>query len=92
MIFNLEKNKLIKKLQTAKFNVGIIGLGYVGLPICARFVDANINVYGVDNDKKKVTSLKKEFHISKNKNLRDFKYFKHKKDQISSDYKILRKL
>ena len=53
MIFNLEKNKLIKKLQAAKFNVGIIGLGYVGLPICARFVNANINVYGVDNDKKK---------------------------------------
>ena len=90
MIFNLEKNKLIKKLQTAKFNVGIIGLGYVGLPICARFVDANINVYGVDNDKKKVTSLKKGISYIKNKNLRDFKYFKHKKDQISSDYKILR--
>ena len=65
MIFNLEKNKLIKKLQTAKFNVGIIGLGYVGLPICARFVDANINVYGVDNDKKGNLIKKRNFIYQK---------------------------
>ena len=90
MVFSSEKNKLIKKLQASKFNVGIIGLGYVGLPICARFVDANINVYGVDNDKKKVNSLKKGIPYIKNKNLRDFKYFKHKKNQVSSDYKILK--
>ena len=53
MIFNLEKNKIIKKLKNEKFNFSIIGLGYVVLPICARFVYANINVYGVDNDKKR---------------------------------------
>ena len=88
MVFNVKINKLIKKLQAAKFSVGIIGLGYVGLPICARFVDANINVYGVDNDKKKIILLKKGIPYINNKNLRDFKYFKYKKNQVSSDYKI----
>ena len=55
---NLEVKRFIKKLQTTKFSVGVIGLGYVGLPICARFVKANIKVYGLDNDKK-IQLLKK---------------------------------
>ncbi|OUU50880.1 MAG: hypothetical protein CBC25_07175 [Pelagibacteraceae bacterium TMED65] len=88
---NLRIKKFIKKLQTTKFSVGVIGLGYVGLPICARFVKANIKVYGLDNDKKKINQLKKGISYIKNNNLKNFNYFKYNKSQVGSDYKILNK-
>ena len=88
---NLKIKKFIKKIQSTKFSVGVIGLGYVGLPICARFVKANIKVYGLDNDKKKINLLKKGISYIKNNNLKNFNYFKNNKSQVSSDYKILNK-
>ena len=47
---------IIKKLKAKKFSVGIIGLGYVGLPLAIKFISQNIKVLGVDNDKKKFFS------------------------------------
>ena len=80
------KNKITKR----NFSVGIIGLGYVGLPICARFIKANIKVFGIDNDIKKVNSLKKGLSYIKNNNLKNFNYFKKYKNQVSNNYKILK--
>lgn len=47
---------LIEK-KTAK--IGIIGLGYVGLPIVLRFCEEGFNVIGFDVDPEKVKLLKK---------------------------------
>jgi UDP-N-acetyl-D-glucosamine dehydrogenase len=38
-------------------NVGIVGLGYVGLPLAMEFADAGIDVVGVDVDATKVARL-----------------------------------
>ena len=38
-------------------NVGIVGLGYVGLPLAMEFADAGVNVIGIDVDVQKVASL-----------------------------------
>ena len=46
--------KLIKKFKGKKFIVGIIGLGYVGLPVCERFASAKIEVIGIDIDQSTV--------------------------------------
>ena len=37
--------------------IGIIGLGYVGLPLCLQFSKTGANVIGVDIDEKKVNSI-----------------------------------
>ena len=37
--------------------IGIIGLGYVGLPLAMTFAESEFNVLGIDIDKKKVASL-----------------------------------
>jgi UDP-N-acetyl-D-glucosamine dehydrogenase len=37
--------------------VGIVGLGYVGLPLAVAFVEAGISVVGVDTDPKKIAAL-----------------------------------
>ena len=39
-------------------SVGIVGLGYVGLPLAVAFADAGLNVIGVDADPGKVETLK----------------------------------
>jgi UDP-N-acetyl-D-glucosamine dehydrogenase len=39
-------------------NVGIVGLGYVGLPLAVSFCDAGHNVVGVDVDPRKIGALK----------------------------------
>jgi UDP-N-acetyl-D-glucosamine dehydrogenase len=37
--------------------IGIVGLGYVGLPLAMEFAEAGVDVIGVDVDVQKVTSL-----------------------------------
>ena len=39
-------------------SVGIVGLGYVGLPLAMEFAEAGIDVIGVDVDAQKVTGLR----------------------------------
>lgn len=39
--------------------VGVIGLGYVGLPLLAAFHDAGLRTLGFDNDPDKITALEK---------------------------------
>jgi UDP-N-acetyl-D-glucosamine dehydrogenase len=38
-------------------NIGVIGLGYVGLPLCLLLAEAKFNVTGFDIDQKKVNDL-----------------------------------
>tara|TARA_B110000211_G_scaffold225711_1_gene278325 strand:- start:7081 stop:8370 length:1290 start_codon:yes stop_codon:yes gene_type:complete len=48
---------LKNKLKSKKVIIGIIGLGYVGLPLANAFVNKNIKVYGFDNDKTKIKKI-----------------------------------
>ncbi len=47
----------MKKIHSRKAIVGIIGLGYVGLPLALRFVEAGFQVVGFDIDVMKVETL-----------------------------------
>ena len=40
-----------------KYDVAVIGLGYVGLPLAIQATDSNLNVYGYDIDEDKVNSF-----------------------------------
>lgn len=48
---------LISKIKQKKIKVGIIGLGYVGLPLTIRFCEESFSVIGFDIDRTKVESL-----------------------------------
>jgi UDP-N-acetyl-D-glucosamine dehydrogenase len=50
---------LIQKIKERSACVGVIGLGYVGLPLVQEFGKAGFLVKGLDIDKKKVDSLSK---------------------------------
>jgi UDP-N-acetyl-D-glucosamine dehydrogenase len=48
---------LLEKIRDRKAVVGVIGLGYVGLPLALRFSEAGFRVLGFDTDPEKVASL-----------------------------------
>ena len=43
-----EYNSLMTKIETREARVGIVGLGYVGLPLAMAFIDGGFNVLGFD--------------------------------------------
>jgi UDP-N-acetyl-D-glucosamine dehydrogenase len=55
-----------KKIENKTIKVGILGLGYVGLPLAFEFANAGINVLGFDIDEKKVKVLNTGKSIIKN--------------------------
>jgi UDP-N-acetyl-D-glucosamine dehydrogenase len=51
------KEQLIKKVRSKSAIIGVIGLGYVGLPLTKRFLEAGFHVIGFDIDQTKVDQL-----------------------------------
>jgi UDP-N-acetyl-D-glucosamine dehydrogenase len=49
--------KIVQKIKSKKAVIGVIGLGYVGLPIMIRFAEEGFKVLGFDIDLKKVKSV-----------------------------------
>jgi UDP-N-acetyl-D-glucosamine dehydrogenase len=47
------------KIERREITVGIIGLGYVGLPLAVEFARKGLRVIGIDIDARKVESLKR---------------------------------
>ncbi|MEA3286952.1 MAG: nucleotide sugar dehydrogenase [Candidatus Marinimicrobia bacterium] len=48
---------LLKRVEKKEFTVGVIGLGYVGLPLAVEFGNAGIRTIGIDIDSKRVARL-----------------------------------
>ncbi len=51
------KETLLEKLKTRKAKVGIIGVGYVGLPLAITFANAGFEVVGIDPIQEKVDMI-----------------------------------
>jgi UDP-N-acetyl-D-glucosamine dehydrogenase len=50
---------LLERIQSKQARVGVIGLGYVGLPLVIEFCRAGFTVTGFDVDERKVEMLKR---------------------------------
>ena len=51
------KEQLLQKINTRDARIGVVGLGYVGLPLAIAFAQAGFHVVGVDIDSSKITKL-----------------------------------
>lgn len=51
------KTNLLDKLRLKTARVGVVGLGYVGLPLAVEFAHAGFHVTGLDIDERKVDKL-----------------------------------
>ncbi|MCE0448892.1 MULTISPECIES: nucleotide sugar dehydrogenase [Brevibacillus] len=49
--------KLKQKMESKTVKVGVIGLGYVGLPLAMEMAKSGFSVYGIDLDQRKVETL-----------------------------------
>jgi UDP-N-acetyl-D-glucosamine dehydrogenase len=56
---NLVKDQLLKSIHDHTARIGILGLGYVGLPLAAAFGEAGFQITGIDPDPHKVNTLNK---------------------------------
>jgi len=61
---DIKKNNIFfelkKKIVKNKIVAGVVGLGYVGLPLSLSFAKKKIKVFGFDNDKSKIQQLKQK--------------------------------
>ncbi|MCD5324305.1 MULTISPECIES: nucleotide sugar dehydrogenase [Pontibacillus] len=51
-------NHLAQKIEAKKANIGVVGMGYVGLPLAVEMVKSGFNVTGIDLDPNKINALK----------------------------------
>ena len=51
------KNNLLEKIKSRNAHIGVVGLGYVGLPLLLRFSEVGYRVLGFDTDALKVDML-----------------------------------
>jgi len=53
------KDALLNSIRDHSAKIGILGLGYVGLPLAAAFGEAGFHITGIDPDPRKVNTLNK---------------------------------
>lgn len=82
---------LINLVKHNKETVGIIGLGYVGLPLAIEFASKNINVIGFDLNKKKIKSLNDKVNYIKDINEKDFQEALSKNIKFSYELSLINK-
>ncbi|OGP21398.1 MAG: UDP-N-acetyl-D-glucosamine dehydrogenase [Deltaproteobacteria bacterium GWA2_55_10] len=54
----MSTNYNLKKIERKEARIGVVGLGYVGLPIALRFCEEGFKVTGIDVDSSKVDAIK----------------------------------
>ena len=78
--------KLSDNLKNKKYNIAIIGLGYVGLPLAKCFLDESFKVYGIDIDLFKVNNLLQGKQYIKNISIDNIKSKINKDFIVSSNF------
>ena len=53
------KNPLLERIRSREAKVGVVGLGYVGLPLGMAFAEAGFPVLGLDIDARKVEHVER---------------------------------
>ena len=53
------KQQILSRIEDKSAIIGIIGLGYVGLPLLLRFTEVGYRVLGFDTDRSKIEKLGK---------------------------------
>ena len=52
-------SRLFARLQSREARVGVVGLGYVGLPLAVEFARSGLTTVGIDLDSQKVAAVQR---------------------------------
>ncbi len=84
---------LERRIKDRKARVGVIGLGYVGLPLVKTFLKKDFPVTGFDIDTKKVDMLNRGRSYIKHVSAGELRSFlKNKKFTATSDFRLLTRM
>ena len=84
------KDDLLEKIRAHRARVGVVGLGYVGLPLVLRFGDEHFPVIGFDVDPEKIRKLNAgESYIRHIPGARLQTLLKEKRFEATSDFRRL---
>ncbi len=88
---NTVKAELLKSLKEHTAKIGILGLGYVGLPLATAFGEAGFQIIGIDPDPRKVNALNKgESYVQDVSDKQIAKLLKEGKLSATTDFSALR--
>jgi UDP-N-acetyl-D-glucosamine dehydrogenase len=83
-------DKLEEKIKNKDILLGVIGLGYVGLPLCLTFLKKGIKVIGFDSDPTKIDKLEKGLSYIKHISPEEFENYRTTKQFIPTcDFSML---
>ncbi|MCP4732128.1 MAG: nucleotide sugar dehydrogenase, partial [Roseibacillus sp.] len=51
-------DQTLEKIENGSAVIGVVGLGYVGLPLILGFVGRGFRVMGIDIDRKKIEAIR----------------------------------
>ncbi len=84
---------LRKKILQKKVKIGVMGLGYVGLPLAVDFAKKGFKVYGMDVDRDRIERLRKcRSYILDVPTLDIVKVIKNKTLTVTADMSVIKKL
>ena len=84
---------LKEKIETKTAKVGIVGLGYVGLPLATEFAKAGFTVIGIDVQDSKVAGLNRgESHVQDVPSSEIAKLIEEKRFTATTDFSVVRDL
>ena len=84
---------LIEKIENRSAKIGVIGLGYVGLPLAIEFAKADFRVTGIDIDQSKVDSINSSKNYIKDVDNNDLEISVMKGNlSATSDFRVVKNL
>src|SRR5580704_1234729 len=84
---------LKQKIKSKIARVGIVGLGYVGLPLAVEFANAGFSVTGIDVLKAKVAGLNRgESHVQDIPAAEVARLIAEKRFRATTDFSVVREL
>ena len=87
------KEKLLQKFEDRTAHIGVVGIGYVGLPLAVVFAEAGFTVIGIDPIKEKVDAINRgESYILDVDSARVEALVEAGKLSASTDYQTLEKV
>ena len=88
---NLTKD-LQKKIENKKVRIGIIGMGYVGIPLGLEFAKKGFVVLGFDKDNKRVKDINSGNHVMKHIKQKKMKQFIKNKGSATNDFSKIKNM
>ena len=81
--------KLINKISSKNAKIGIIGMGYVGIPLGLEFANQGFTVLGFDKDEKRVEDINAGKLVMKHIKQKDMQTFISKKGSATTNFSEL---